>query len=162
MFVLGIFGVDLLKEFSKLLPIERARFALEHDAAKIAPRFAVFIEDDGYVGIAFNVTDFPCASLRTEVDLVLVEQRTHRDIMRDTVWGDCRDARNTQALCEVFLLRCKFHASSDRNSISGGIVHQAADRHAARVSIIIRCKISFGLDTDNPIMRFIGFVRELP
>src|SRR5262249_10068907 len=78
LFVLRIFGVHLLTEFLKLLRLERARLALEHDAAKIAPRFAVFIEDHGYIGIAFNVTDFPCASLRTEVNLVLVEQRTHR------------------------------------------------------------------------------------
>src|SRR5262245_57176363 len=84
-FILRIFGIDLLAKLPELLCVDHASFALEHDTPDILPCLGVVIEDDGHVGIHLDVTHFSGAPLRAEIDLVILEQRTHRNIMRNTV-----------------------------------------------------------------------------
>src|SRR5262249_33930035 len=84
-FILGILGVDLLAQIPKFPRIDDPGVALDHHAPEILPRLGVVIEDNGHVGIAFNVADLPGGPFRTEVDLVRFKERTHRDTMRNTV-----------------------------------------------------------------------------
>src|SRR5262245_40618690 len=110
-FVLGVLGVNLLSKFSELARIDDASLPLEHDATKIVPSLGVFIEDNRYVGIRFNIADFLRLALGAEVDLVSFEHRTDWNVMRNAIRTHCGNPRNTHAFYKRLFFRRQFHAA---------------------------------------------------